>query len=239
MATFLICHGAWSAGWAWKKVRPLLRAVGHEVFTPTCNRSRRARASGQPVRRSGDAHQGRAGRHRVRGPERFYPGGAQLRRHGRDGGGRSSSRAREAADLSRRLRAGEWAEPARPQRPGAASGCHGGPRRGLAGRSAQPTPPDTSAADLAWITPRRRPQPVKTFTQPWQLRNPGSKLARSYIYCTKKTPDDVFLHSSPSVSSPIRNGAISRSTPATAPTVTAPEALVRLLDQIAPLTTRD
>ena len=36
MATFLICHGAWSAGWAWSKVRPLLRAAGHEVFTPTC-----------------------------------------------------------------------------------------------------------------------------------------------------------------------------------------------------------
>ena len=35
MATFLICHGAWSAGWAWKKVRPLLSAAGHEVFTPT------------------------------------------------------------------------------------------------------------------------------------------------------------------------------------------------------------
>jgi Alpha/beta hydrolase family len=35
MATFLICHGAWSAGWAWKKVRPLLRAAGAEVFTPT------------------------------------------------------------------------------------------------------------------------------------------------------------------------------------------------------------
>jgi pimeloyl-ACP methyl ester carboxylesterase len=35
MATFLICHGAWSAAWAWKKVRPLLRAAGHEVFTPT------------------------------------------------------------------------------------------------------------------------------------------------------------------------------------------------------------
>ena len=35
MATFLVCHGAWSAGWAWKKVRPLLRAAGHEVFTPT------------------------------------------------------------------------------------------------------------------------------------------------------------------------------------------------------------
>ena len=35
MATFLICHGAWSAGWAWKKMRPLLRAAGHEVFNPT------------------------------------------------------------------------------------------------------------------------------------------------------------------------------------------------------------
>ena len=35
MATYLICHGAWSAGWAWKKVRPLLVAAGHEVFTPS------------------------------------------------------------------------------------------------------------------------------------------------------------------------------------------------------------
>ena len=35
MATFVICHGAWSAAWAWKKVRPLLRAAGHEIFTPT------------------------------------------------------------------------------------------------------------------------------------------------------------------------------------------------------------
>jgi pimeloyl-ACP methyl ester carboxylesterase len=35
MATFLICHGAWAAGWAWKKVRPLMRAAGHEIFTPT------------------------------------------------------------------------------------------------------------------------------------------------------------------------------------------------------------
>src|SRR3954466_2263483 len=35
MATYLICHGAWSAGWAWKKLRPLLQAAGHEVFTPS------------------------------------------------------------------------------------------------------------------------------------------------------------------------------------------------------------
>ena len=35
MATFLVAHGAWSAGWAWKKMRPLLRAKGHGIFTPT------------------------------------------------------------------------------------------------------------------------------------------------------------------------------------------------------------
>jgi pimeloyl-ACP methyl ester carboxylesterase len=35
MATFVIAHGAWSSGWAWKKMRPLLRAAGHEVFTPS------------------------------------------------------------------------------------------------------------------------------------------------------------------------------------------------------------
>jgi pimeloyl-ACP methyl ester carboxylesterase len=34
-ATFLLVHGAWHGGWCWKKVAPLLRAAGHEVFTPT------------------------------------------------------------------------------------------------------------------------------------------------------------------------------------------------------------
>ena len=33
--TFVLIHGAWHGGWCWKKVVPLLRAAGHEVFTPT------------------------------------------------------------------------------------------------------------------------------------------------------------------------------------------------------------
>src|SRR6202035_1370849 len=33
--TFLVCHGAWSAGWAWKKMRPLMQAAGHRLFTPS------------------------------------------------------------------------------------------------------------------------------------------------------------------------------------------------------------
>lgn len=35
MATFVLVHGAWHGGWCWKKVTPMLRAAGHEVFTPT------------------------------------------------------------------------------------------------------------------------------------------------------------------------------------------------------------
>ena len=33
--TFLVAHGAWSAGWAWKKMHPLMRAAGHRLVTPT------------------------------------------------------------------------------------------------------------------------------------------------------------------------------------------------------------
>ena len=35
MATIVLAHGAWSAAWAWKKMRPLFRAAGHEFFSPT------------------------------------------------------------------------------------------------------------------------------------------------------------------------------------------------------------
>ena len=35
MASVVLAHGAWSAAWAWKKMRPLLRAAGHEFFSPT------------------------------------------------------------------------------------------------------------------------------------------------------------------------------------------------------------
>jgi pimeloyl-ACP methyl ester carboxylesterase len=34
MATFVVVHGAWSGAHAWRWVRPLLRAAGHDVFTP-------------------------------------------------------------------------------------------------------------------------------------------------------------------------------------------------------------
>lgn len=35
MATFVLVHGAWRGSWCWKRVRPALQALGHDVFTPT------------------------------------------------------------------------------------------------------------------------------------------------------------------------------------------------------------
>ena len=35
MTTYVLVHGAWHGGWCWKKVAPLLRRAGGEVFTPT------------------------------------------------------------------------------------------------------------------------------------------------------------------------------------------------------------
>ena len=33
--TFVLVHGAWHGGWCWKRLAPLLRAEGHQVYTPT------------------------------------------------------------------------------------------------------------------------------------------------------------------------------------------------------------
>ena len=33
--TYVLVHPAWHGGWCWKKVTPLLRARGHDVYTPT------------------------------------------------------------------------------------------------------------------------------------------------------------------------------------------------------------
>jgi hypothetical protein len=35
MTTFVIAHGAWSAGWAWKKMHALLGVSGDRLFSPT------------------------------------------------------------------------------------------------------------------------------------------------------------------------------------------------------------
>ena len=35
MATFVLVHGGGHGGWCYQRVGPLLRAAGHDVYTPT------------------------------------------------------------------------------------------------------------------------------------------------------------------------------------------------------------
>jgi pimeloyl-ACP methyl ester carboxylesterase len=35
VATFVLIHGSWHGSWCWRKVVPLLRQQGHQVYTPT------------------------------------------------------------------------------------------------------------------------------------------------------------------------------------------------------------
>ena len=231
MATFLICHGAWSAGWAWKKVRPLLRAAGHEVFTPTYTGLGERAHQASPSVDLGTHIKDVLAVIEFEDLEDIVLVGHSYGGMVATGvADRVPERVKQLIYLDAFVPGnGQSLLDLRPQ----------GPRPAATGDTSEdwlippnPTPPDTSVADLAWITPRRRPQPVKTFSQALQLRNPQLKLPRSYIYCMRKTPDDVFLQFSKRFKADPqwRYYEIDASH---SPNVTAPEALASLLVEIA------
>jgi hypothetical protein len=55
-----------------------------------------------------------------------------------------------------------------------------------------PMPPDTAPEDVAWASPRRRPQPIKTFEQRIKLESKEPLPPRDYIYATRNGPGDPF-----------------------------------------------
>lgn len=194
MATFLVAHGAWSAGWSWTKMRPLLRERGHDLITPTYtglgDRSHLASrdldleahvADVLAVIRYEDLRNFVLIGHSYGGmvatgvadrvPDRlshlvyldaFVPRAGQSLLDLVD----PETRAR-MLDAARSLGDG-WRIPPNPM------------------------PPDTSEADLAWAIPRRVMQPLKTFEQPIRLTAAAERLPRTYLYCTRPGPGDVF-----------------------------------------------
>jgi pimeloyl-ACP methyl ester carboxylesterase len=229
-ATFLVCHGAWSAGWAWKKMHPLMAAAGHHLVTPTytgvgerahlANPSIDLETHIQDVLNviryedlrdivlighsyGGMVATGVADRARDRIAQLIYLDAFVPK------DGQSLLDLNEAARqrLQELAKAGGWQVPP------------------------NPTPPDTSQADVAWLTERRVPQPIKCFEMPLKLRGGELTVPRSYIYATRATPADTFR--------PFAERA--KSEPgwryyqldaSHSPNVTAPEALTALLQKI-------
>jgi len=234
MATFLICHGAWSAGWAWKKVRPLLRAAGHEIFTPTyTGLGERAHLSSRSI--SLDTHiadvlgviecedltdivlvghsyggmvaTGVADRARNRIAKLVYLD-AFVPENGQSLFDLLPAQARAGRRDASVTQGDGWLLPP------------------------NPSPPDTSPEDMAWITPRRRWQPIACFTQPIALKNADTPPPRTYIYCARIAPDDTFGQ----FARRFRSGAgwqLFEIDASHSPNVTAPEALAGILDRVA------
>lgn len=175
MATFLICHGAWSAGWAWRKVRPLLRAAGHEVLTPTyTGLGERAHLASPSVDLETHIQD-------VLAVIEFEDLGDIVVVGHSYGGMVATGVADRVAGRVRQLIYLDAFVPGNGQSLLDLRGPAPRPAAGSDGEDwlipPNPTPPDTSAADLAWITPRRRPQPVGTFTQALAAaRAPAAKV---------------------------------------------------------------
>jgi pimeloyl-ACP methyl ester carboxylesterase len=235
LATILVAHGAWSAGWAWKKMRPLLRAAGHELLTPTyTGLGERAHLANPTIDLEIHIHDvlgvlefedlrdvvllghsyggmvatGVADRARDRVAKLIYLD-AFVPQDGESLFDLLPAEARRA--MTERARdAGEgWRVPP------------------------NPLPPDTSAADTAWIMARRLPQPIKTFESKLHLTAPPPPppLERSYLYCRRSEPGDVFRQFAERAKGSL--GWRYREIDAThSPNITAPDALAALLHDI-------
>jgi pimeloyl-ACP methyl ester carboxylesterase len=230
--TFLVCHGAWSAGWAWKKMHPLMQAAGHRLVTPSyTGLGERAHLAHRELdleshiqdmlnviqyedlrdivlvghSYGGMVATGVADRARDKVSQLIYVDAFV------PGDGQSLFDLNESgrAPLQKAANDGDgWRVPP------------------------MQTPPDTSAADVEWLAARRVQMPIKCFETKLKLQGGALTLPRSYIYATRITPADTF-------------GPFARMTkgdPAWryfeidashSPNVTAPETLMALLQKIA------
>ena len=225
MTTYLICHGAWSAGWAWRKVRPLLRAAGHEVFTPTYTGLGERAHLVHPMVDLETHIQDVLNVIEYEDLTDFVLVGHSY------GGMVVTGVADRVPDRVRHLVYLDAFVPGDGQ---SLNDLTGQVRDGIEGwlLPPNPSPSDTSAADLAWITPRRRHMPPRCFSQKLRLTHAAPAFPRSYIHCTKKDGHDVFRQ----FAERFRGDAAWRFQEMDAshsPNVTAPEALADLLLRLA------
>ena len=234
MATFLIAHGAWSAGWAWKKMRPRLRERGHELWTPTyTGLGERVHLASNDVRL--DTH--------IEDVVKVFEF-EDLRDVILVGHSYGGMVATGVADrIPDRISQVIYVDAFVPRNgeslfelaiPDDRIGLVEAARKtGDAMRiPPRPMPPDTSAADLAWGNPRRVPQPIGAFEQPIRLTGAVEQLRRTYIYCTRPRPGDVFRQFAERAKS--ENGWRYREIDASHnPHITVPDQLGEMLHELA------
>jgi pimeloyl-ACP methyl ester carboxylesterase len=193
MATVVLAHGAWSAAWAWKKMRPLLRAAGHEFFSPTyTGLGERAHLARPEIDLSTHVQDVQA----VLEVEDLTD--VTLLGHSYGGMVATGVADRAAGRIARVVYLDAFA-PKDGQSlfdllgpKGEAHMRAGATKDGDGWKlPLNPMPPDTSPEDSAWAVPKRRPQPIKTFEDKIKLTS-GKFPPRHYIYAKTAGPGDVF-----------------------------------------------
>lgn len=233
MATFVVCHGAWSAGWAWKKMRPLMQDAGHTLITPTyTGLGERGHLASPAV--DLDLHI----RDVVAVLEFEDLTDVVLIGHSYGGMVATGVADRAGARITQLVYLDAFVPQDGQSLFDLQSDETRARMRNDAGSSGQgwrippnPAPPDTEPADLAWIAPRRLPQPIGTFEQALRLRNAEPLAPRSYIYCRRAAPGDVFRQFAVRAQRDAawRHFEIDASH---SPHVTAPEVLMATIEQI-------
>lgn len=190
MATFVLVPGAWLGGWCWRRVTPLLRSAGHEVYTPTLTGLGERAHLGTPetgldthiqdvvslidceelddVILLGHSASGLV----AAGVANAIPG--RIRR--------IVYLAANIPTNGESMMGGEWGDKAREQ--AEASGI---PWRWPLWEDLSDDGPDLSAGDIAWIRRHAVGHPLKVLLDPVPFDNPAAQaLPHTFIYCTKE-----------------------------------------------------
>jgi pimeloyl-ACP methyl ester carboxylesterase len=231
MATILLAHGAWSAAWAWKKMRPLMAASGHVFLAPTYTGLGIHADLADPAVDL-DTH--------IEDLLRvlYYEDARDVVLLGHSYGGMvATGVADRAADRIAHLiyldafvpKPGQSlsdlvSEEAREQRRlavAAGDGWRVPP---------SPSPDDISPEDLAWMAGRRSAHPLKCFEQPLALANGDLRLPRSYVRAMRNVHGPFGAFAERARSEP--GWAYYEIDASHSPNITAPEVLMALLNDI-------
>lgn len=223
-ATFVVAHGAWSSGWAWKKMHPLLTARGHRLVTPSyTGLGERAHLARPEI--DLDTHITDV----VNVLE--YEDLRDVVLIGHSYGGMVAT---GIADRAReRLRRLIYLDAFVPEDGQSLADLTGG-EAALRARAVDgwrvppnPVPEDTPAEDRDWIAARRLHQPIGTLVQPLKLTRGPLTLPRDYVLCTKSDTFRPYADKARAAGWPVHELDSSHN-----PHITVPEALADLLGRI-------
>ncbi len=230
-ATFLVAHGAWSAGWAWKKMHPLMAAAGHRLITPTYTGLGEREHLATPSVDLDTHIQDLLEVIKFEQLQDFVLIGHSY------GGMVATGVADRAPERIARLIYLDAFVPKDGQAMVDLLSGDGPERLRTAVKNADgwrlppnPVPPDTSAEDAKWVQSLRIPQPARTFETPLRLRHGDTKVPRSYVYCRKTSAGDPFRAFAERAK--LERWDYHELDCSHSPHITAPDALLALLDSI-------